>query len=250
MKLISIEKSKPLTYSGSHFHDSLEIILNLEGEGVMTVGDSEFDFSVGDVVCIPPGVPHTKRAKNIFSDIFIVMNCFDLKPRTLVTFSDHDSSVKNLLSMIHSIYHKKERNYQIITEQLASALEQLVIGRTQTDRRPDSRTSAVASIIVEHFSEPDFDVYKFLERLGYCTDHIRRIFTKDIGMSPLEYMTSVRIDHAKKLLRENHRLHYTITEIAIASGYSDISYFSRVFKKHTGMSPKAYLAHHCEPNEL
>lgn len=249
MEIISIEKSKPLTYSGSHFHDSLEIILNLEGEGVMTVGDSEFDFSVGDVVCIPAGVPHTKRAKTVFSDIFIVMNCFDLKPRTFVTFSDHDGSVKNLLSMIHSIYHKKESNYKLITEHLASALEQIIIEKT-ADESHDSRTSAVTSMIVEHFSEPDFDVYKSLKRLGYCTDHLRRVFTKDMGLSPLEYMTSVRINHAKKLLRENHRLHYTIAEIATASGYSDISYFSRVFKKHVAMSPKAYLAQHCEPREL
>jgi len=244
MEIISIGKSKPLKYSGSHFHDDWEIILNIEGSGTMTVGDTELPFTEGDVICIPPGTAHTKKGDGYFCDMFIKLCGLRFPCTSHIKFADRDGSVQSLLCMMHSIYHKKEKNYKSITEQLASALEQLIIGRTESEV-PDKRTELITSIIVEHFSEPDFSVYESLESLGYCTDHVRRIFSRDMSMSPLEYLTSVRIGHAKKLLRENYRLHYTIAEIAISSGYADISYFSRIFKKHTGLSPRAYLEQHC-----
>ena len=83
-----------------------------------------------------------------------------------------------------------------------------------------------------------------MSSLGYCTDYVRRIFIRDMGMSPIAYLTDMRIRNAKKLLCENERLHYTVAEIATASGYSDISYFSRMFKKTTGLTPSEFLRAH------
>ena len=216
MEIISIDKSQPLSFSGSHYHDDWEIILNLEGNGTMTVGEQELTFTEGDVICIPPKTPHTKAAESYFCDMFIKIVGLSFPWADVIKFNDSDGSVRNILNVIHAVYHKKESNYKSITEQLAAALELLVIGRTES-KAPDVRTELITSIIVEHFSDPDFSVYEALEALGYCTDHVRRIFCRDMGMSPLEYLTSVRISHAKKLLRENHRLHYTIAEIALSS---------------------------------
>lgn len=64
-----------------------------------------------------------------------------------------------------------------------------------------------------------------------------RLFRKQEGISILEYITNVRIRMATKLLRETD---YSIQQVADLAGYSNYSYFSRVYKKITGKSPQEY----------
>lgn len=243
MEFVATGKSLPIAHCGSHIHDTWEIILNLEGSGVMTVGNDVFDFSAGEVVCVPPGIPHIKTSSGIFVDIFVKLGGLNIMTDKCIRFTDSDSSVNHLISMMHSTYHRKEYNCECIILRLAEALEQVIIGKAG-QKAIDPCTEHIISEIAERYNSSDFSVSDTLSALSYCEDHARRIFTRDMGMSPLEYLTDMRIRHAKRLLRENNRLHYTIAEIATSSGYSDITYFSRIFKKHTGMSPREYLKLH------
>lgn len=65
-----------------------------------------------------------------------------------------------------------------------------------------------------------------------------RSFKKEMGVSPIEYLTGLRMKHAKESLLKNNA---TVTEIAAAVGYSNPFYFSQTFKKATGISPSLYL---------
>ena len=53
----------------------------------------------------------------------------------------------------------------------------------------------------------------------------------------MSYIEGKRMEKAKEYLKNNV---WTVTEIAIETGYSDSNYFSKVFKKYTGVSPKQY----------
>ncbi len=68
---------------------------------------------------------------------------------------------------------------------------------------------------------------------GYLTQHFRQ----ELGITPWEYLTHVRIERAKELLAGGAA---SITEIAGLVGYSDAAYFSRVFAHETGRTPRAY----------
>jgi len=63
------------------------------------------------------------------------------------------------------------------------------------------------------------------------------LFKQVTGISFKEYLNKVRIEEAKSLLEHTD---YSIMEIAVACGYSDQSYFTKVFKKATGITPKQY----------
>jgi len=62
-------------------------------------------------------------------------------------------------------------------------------------------------------------------------------FKKSFGTSIMDYLTEVRLEHAKKML-ENDAL--TIKHISSCCGFSDQNYFTKVFEKHTGLTPTKY----------
>lgn len=72
-------------------------------------------------------------------------------------------------------------------------------------------------------------------------DYLNRIFHRINGKSIFQYLTFVRINRAKELLATTDM---KLWEIAEETGFSDQFYFSRQFKKHTGMSPTFYAKHH------
>ena len=64
--------------------------------------------------------------------------------------------------------------------------------------------------------------------------HFHRIFQKTFNISPYHYSLKVRLNHAATLMAHQK---YSITEAAMATGFSDISSFSKTYKKHFGVSP-------------
>ena len=79
-----------------------------------------------------------------------------------------------------------------------------------------------------------------LQELPFNYDYLRKLFKKEMGLSPLEYMTSLRMKSAEKLLTAMWTNEYTISEIAQMCGFDNSLYFSRVFKKYFGCSPSNY----------
>lgn len=76
--------------------------------------------------------------------------------------------------------------------------------------------------------------WQLAEAINVSEDYLTRIFRKDLGLSPWDYLTRLRIDIAKKLLRQTT---LTVGEVASRSGFQDQAYFCRVFKKATGVNP-------------
>ncbi len=75
------------------------------------------------------------------------------------------------------------------------------------------------------------------EAVGVSEDYLTRVFSRELEISPWDYLTRYRILHAQNMLRGSSR---SIAEIAHMVGFKDQAYFSRVFSKQTGLSPQAY----------
>jgi len=67
--------------------------------------------------------------------------------------------------------------------------------------------------------------------------HLMRTFRRDIGLSPYAYLTQIRVEAAKKLLRKG----ISIVDVASEIGFTDQSHFTRQFKRITGVTPGQYL---------
>ena len=106
--------------------------------------------------------------------------------------------------------------------------------------RPDAGSplvEAAVAIIQEEFPFLE-GLEELAERLEVSAAHLGRVFTKKLGVSPGKYITRVRIEFAKLLLRDPDA---TISYVAEASGFANANYFAKVFRRETGLSPTEFL---------
>lgn len=89
--------------------------------------------------------------------------------------------------------------------------------------------------LAAHYNEP-IRLKDLAARASLSVPHVCSEFKRHFGESPIQYVVHQRIGYAKYLL-SNRNL--TITEIARQVGYEDLYHFSKIFKKHTGVSPAA-----------
>lgn len=90
--------------------------------------------------------------------------------------------------------------------------------------------------IHEHYAQP-LSREEIAYRVGVSSDYLTRCFRHELGVTPMAYLNRYRVHKAKLLLTTTKK---TITEIALATGFSDNNYFSQVFRRETGQSPSAY----------
>ena len=78
---------------------------------------------------------------------------------------------------------------------------------------------------------------RLARRVGMSAFHLQRLFKKYTGESPKQYLNRIRVEEAKRLLENSGR---KITDICFAVGFTGLTPFNRVFRRFTGLSPRAY----------
>lgn len=91
--------------------------------------------------------------------------------------------------------------------------------------------------IEDNYSREDFSFQDAADHVNLSVPHLSRMFRKEMGVTFIDYLTSVRIRKAIELL---HNGELKIYEIAELTGYANQHYFSNVFKKNLGVSPAEY----------
>lgn len=91
--------------------------------------------------------------------------------------------------------------------------------------------------IAENYASQDICLASVADEVHLSPNHFSTIFSQECGITFIEYLTDVRVESAKKLLRESG---LKGADIAYECGFSDPHYFSFIFKKKTGVSPREY----------
>lgn len=91
--------------------------------------------------------------------------------------------------------------------------------------------------IAQNYANQSTCLNDVAEEIHLSPNHFSTIFSQECGMTFIEYLTNVRVENAKKLLQDSDKKGY---DIAYECGFSDPHYFSFIFKKTTGLTPREY----------
>ncbi|WP_419875668.1 response regulator transcription factor [Candidatus Pristimantibacillus sp. PTI5] len=123
---------------------------------------------------------------------------------------------------------------------LLQRLSQAVVQRQAQEK---TKMSDIAGFIDQHYRD-ELSLQDIAKRFFVSREYVSRKFKQEYGINITDYITGIRIDKAK-LLMVNPNLR--IAQIAEMVGFHDEKYFSKVFKKQEGISPKAFRLQ--DPNE-
>ena len=93
---------------------------------------------------------------------------------------------------------------------------------------------------LEHHYMQDVSLDQAAEAMGMSSFYFSRFFRTSYNQTFLEYLTAYRIDRAVELLQQTD---IPVREIAVRVGYTDANYFTKVFKRHLGVTPTEYRNH-------
>lgn len=92
-------------------------------------------------------------------------------------------------------------------------------------------------VLQENFTNPYFNISSLADMLNLSLPYISTVFKEISGQNISRYLSSLRLEHAKTLLKD---ISISIKDVCLRSGYEDPHYFTKFFKKQTGMTPSEY----------
>ena len=219
-----------------------ELMYFYQGDVLMEFGGKTFRVKAGDMVFLPKGIENNRyciTSDERFGLFCVYFDTDDGLPTEAVHMPHSNIMIKTIFESMHRTWQRKGGCYYLKTMQLLYEMLQLVAKNQgiYTGHKYDSVLAKVEEYMMAHFCDRDFDYDCLAEASGFSYSFFKKIFIAKYGMQPNKYITQIRLNYACELLN-THK--YKIAQVAQMCGYENVYYFSNVFKKHKGMSPKNY----------
>ena len=236
-----------------HTHDFYQMYYCLSGSGTMFVNGSDIRIDEGDCLIIKPGEEHELYALE-GGQLRILDTKFHILDQELVSFVDALPSVTNMPEAEYKQLQLSIRDWWVggkeHQQDIANLLlEQALLTRvpsTYTRHSPkfyldfketEESTSGIAKEIADYLhahSIGKISLDEISEHIGYSKNYLCKAFKNATGYTINQYQTLIRMTVAWDLVCYTNNSFETI---ALQCGYEDVHYFSRSFKKVTGMTP-------------
>lgn len=220
-----------------HKHHNYEIMLYLQGTGHLRTQNTDYPFSPGSIIIVPPGIEHGSTSKNGFKNISVSGNFENLLrlEKTVTLFDNKQNEGKMLATMIYDNRHKSN-DY---VSKLCTAYIYFIMQHISVTNNLDAAVNRIICEIENNFYDYDINLSQLLQTSGYAVDYIRSHFKKVTGKTPNSFLKNIRIKHAAFLI-DIYTNTLSLQQIAEQCGYADYVYFSKTFKAVLGVSPKEY----------
>lgn len=235
-----------------HHHQVYQLIYALEGTGQIIVDGQPFYLEPDHLTFITPYTPHAIVADHKLTVLVLAFNesIIDSTNEKLFkkTLSEskfiglnpfNSSEIRQLLRMM--LYEQaNESTYQEMALRIYLSQLLLMMVRGESNMETMDANTLRAERLKDYIESHYYDwinAEDLATRLGMSTRHMNTIFKESYHMTPIQYLTEVRVGLAKKMLTETDK---DIASICFEVGFESISTFYRAFKNITSISPKKF----------
>ena len=216
--------------------------LNLEGTKEYIFNDDKvYSVGAGDLIYLPKGSSYKVKSVvpgDIYCINFQILDGANFSPFVFRP-TDADSILK-IYERAEKVWQRDagDREYYVISAlyKLLYEIRKQYLMPYLPERKKELINPAVEYIHKNYASEL-INVSKLGELCGISYDYLRKLFEKFYGVSLVKYINALKIKRAKELLSSGL---YSVGEVALNSGFSDYSHFSRFFKENVGVLPSEY----------
>jgi len=247
-------------------HDFPELFYVSEcgGEHGLLLDGKEYALTKGQLMIYPPNAVHQGvRKSNAVIDIISFETDSDISclyGKIITLNARQAQALTELMSAGIRIFqdapcsgydkgmslHQRANAYEL--QRFKNSLENFLIDLYLSQRTPENLPASNSEI----FSEEQFDrivcymkrnvdkslsLSELAEAFSFSVTKIQRLFYKHTGCAPMQYFTELKLQAAKEMICGTAMNH---TQISAMLGFSSVSYFSKLFKKKTGVTPSEY----------
>ena len=230
-----------------------QFMFTVSGSGTVRCGDKEYELPAGWGAILPAGISHEyyphDGAKWVLNWVIFagegisdVLDYYELDGSYPVKLSS--------LMLMEDIFHRcsgiirtKDRLcIHRASPLLCEMINELYISAAEEAKEESDKNDIISAAMeyIEKNYSSDITLDHLAELSGVGREYFCTIFRRRTGMRPFEYIATVRIREAKKLLAYSE---LPVSEIGRRVGYADKSYFGHVFKRLSGMSPTSFRGH-------
>lgn len=223
------------------------LILLTEGSIRYFFKDGAVTAHAGDILKFPQGLDYSgiKLRKEVNS--FFVVDFFTAEPGELDRFP---------LPLVHTVSHypaiehafqellKAWKNGNILNRLQSKAMLYKLLSKVLyhyiSEQYPEQDLSKIVRIteyINQHYGDADLNIPMLCSIFYLSESTLRRMFFSTCGMTPVQYITDVRMNAAKNMLIYDN---IPVNAVAVRCGFASPYYFSRIFKQKTGLSPSEF----------
>ena len=252
-------------FGQAHTHNFLELVYVLSDSAVHVMNGEETKISKGNYYIIDYDTKHDYRKIN--NEPFVIVNCLFLPEfidKTLVKcrrfydvmnnylihhsyksinlnpvnqiFFDNDNTIGNIIDLMQNEYAEKRTGYEELLR--CKLIEIIIFTMRQIQSNDRIAYNSVGKYITEYINDnymKKITLKDISEKLSYSVPYLSKVFKEECGITFEQFLQKTRIDQSCRLLANTDK---KIGDIAECVGYSDIKFFTAVFKKIMKLSPR------------
>ena len=201
-------------------------------------GYGDFEVGVGDILYFPKHTDyHGKLLPDSYCDVINFDFCRDVTYPPFVMTPKNPGAVEEIFKSTERAFSKGD-----YLKSMAKLYElfSIIQKEKKSEYLPSEKARVIepaVKLLRERTKERAPSIGELAAICGISEGYFRSLFLSVFGQSPIDYVTTAKINRAKALIRSGL---CPISEAARNVGFEDIAYFSRVFKKVVGISPREY----------
>lgn len=243
------------TERGAGFAVYSQLTLCFHGEGAFAGADgTEHIIASGDIFYFRAATPHSYHPlRGDWRVIYIlfggsavdeIMDWFSFSKNGVIRSAEFEDMYGRFLTISEISGHRNADQAKLsylLLELLSVLGEAIDRGRGASFDHARRQLEPCVNFMRLNFDK-DISMSDVSATAGITPNYMNKLFKEVYNTSPQSYLTDIRISHARKVLEYDRTI--KLRELAAQSGFMSCSYFGRVFKKNTGLTPVEYRDYH------